>query len=659
MYPMYNATRSVFNITERPAPRQSLATAMPDGRRSIVASPASQSQESKHRRHQGLAEHITLVFAGIGLLSLAAQWLAWRTRLPAIVFLLLSGIAIGPLSGWFDPDVVFGEMLLPVISLSVAIILFEGSLSLKFGELAGVARVVRNMLTIGTLAQVAVTIPATHWLIGFSWELSLLFGVIMIVTGPTVVMPMLRAVRPAASVANTLKWEGILIDPIGALLAVLVFEYIAASGSAGAAEHGLWLFGRSIGVGLGLGAAAGYLFGLLLRNGALPDYLENVASFCLVLAVFVASNLMQAESGLLAVTVMGLWLANMRGVDTQDILDFKESISLLLVSGVFIILAARMELTRFADIGWSALLLLLVFQFLARPAKILLSALGSDLNWRERLIISWIGPRGIVAAAVASIFALRLEQLGDPQAPLLVTLTFAIIIGTVFLQSFTARPLAGLLGVSQPDSNGWLLIGGNPVARAIGKALQDAGYKVILADRAWQNVKATRMEGLTAYYGSPISKRAERYLDLTGIGHVMGLSPQADLNSLISSHFRSEFGRANVYSIATVTPDEQERHQASDRHRGATPFGDKVNYALLASRVAQGAQVRSTRLSEQYAFEQFMADNPETIPLFTIDPRGRLHVFGSESTPVPGADWNVLSLAPQGPAASTDNRPAT
>jgi len=289
-------------------------------------------------------QQILLSVGGIGAAALACQWLAWRLKLPAILFLLLAGIIAGPALGWLDPEALFGPLLMPLVSLAVALILFEGSLTLHLSQWREIGSVVHRLVTVGALVTWLVIALATHWLLGFDWPLSILFGTLTLVTGPTVIVPMLRVVRPKSTIANILRWEGIMIDPIGALLAVVVYSFIIASADGNGLSQSLTTFAGVIFCGSALGAAGGWLLGQIMREQWLPEYLHNLASLAAVLGIFIAANQIMHESGLLAVTVMGMWLANMRGVDVRQILHFKENLSVLLISGLFILLAARLDL---------------------------------------------------------------------------------------------------------------------------------------------------------------------------------------------------------------------------------------------------------------------------------------------------------------------------
>ncbi|EPL05183.1 sodium:proton antiporter [Pseudomonas sp. CF161] len=591
-------------------------------------------------------QQILLAIGGIGVTALGCQWLAWRLKLPAILFLLLSGILAGPLLGWLDPQELFGPLLMPMVSLAVALILFEGSLTLRLSEWHEIGRVVRRLVTIGALSTWAVISVATHWLLGFDWMLALLFGTLTLVTGPTVIVPMLRVVRPRASIANILRWEGIVIDPIGALLAVVVYSFIIASASGDGLSHSLLTFGGVILCGSLFGIGGGWALGSVMRHQWLPEYLHNLATLATVLGIFIAANQVMHESGLLAVTVMGMWLANMKGVDVRQILHFKENLSVLLISGLFILLAARLDLQALMALGPLVLILLLVIQFIARPLNVVLSTAGSSLNWRERALLCWIAPRGIVAAAVSAIFAIRLDQAGHEGALLLVPLTFAVIIGTVVLQSATARPLARLLKVAEPAPSGFLIVGANTPARTIGKALQQLGSRVLLTDSNWENIRAARMDGLPTYFGNPASQHADAHLDLVGLGHLLALSPAGELNAVAAMRFRHDFGHQRLFTLTSGLENRRtDKHRASLEHRGHLLGNETLTYNRLASLLNQGAELYSTHLTTGFTWDDYQALHGERATLlFARDSSGWVHVVTPESALQPAAGWTLLAL---------------
>lgn len=600
-----------------------------------------------------------LSVALIGLTALTCQWLAWKTRLPAILFLLVSGMIVGPGFNWLYPDALFGHLLFPLVSLAVAVILFEGSLTLSFREIGTLQSVVRRLITVGAAVTWIVVAVTTHYLFGLPWELCILFGALMIVTGPTVVTPLLRSVRPTAKVAQLLKWEGIVIDPIGALLVVVVYEFIVTRMEVRAFSHSIVLFVEIIAVGTGLGALTGYMLGQILRRHLLPEYLQNLATLSLVLGVFTLANELAHESGLLAVTVMGIWLANMRGVQIRNILNFKENLTVLLVSGLFIILAARLTLEQLSVLlGLAPLLLLIIVQFVARPLAVLLSTHRSNLLWQEKALLAWIAPRGIVAAAVSALFAIRLADVGYAEADMLVSLTFTVIVGTVVFQSATSRFVARWLNVAEPEPRGYLIVGANAVARTIASALKEQDIPVLLCDSSWDNIRAARMEGLETFFGNPVSEYADQHLELVGIGHLLALSPQRELNVIASMRYRPEFGANNVYALLSRTETtSSEKHQISAQHRGFTLFDDDITYSKLASLISTGAQIHKTKLTEEFDFYKFLEANAgEAIPLFAVGPKGKLETFVAQGKFVPGPGWTVLSLLKEAATKTTDKK---
>ena len=591
-------------------------------------------------------QHILLAFAAIGGSALACQWLAWRLRLPAILFLLIAGILAGPVLGWLDPEALFGNLLLPMVSMAVALILFEGSLTLHLSEWREIGSVVRRMVTIGALATWAVIAVSTHYLLGFSWEMALLLGTLTLVTGPTVIVPMLRVVRPKSSIANILRWEGIVIDPIGALLAVVVYSFIITSSDGNGWHSGIGTFAGVIACGSLFGIAAGWSLGIVLKRQWLPDYLHNLAVLAMVLGAFIASNEVMHESGLLAVTLMGMWLANMKGVDVRHILHFKENLSVLLISGLFILLAARLDLSALLALGPAVIVLLVIIQFVARPLNVALSTYGSNLNWRERALLAWISPRGIVAAAVSAIFAIRLGELGYEGAELLVPLTFAVIIGTVVLQSATARPLAKLLKVAEPAPSGFLIVGANPVARALGTALQDLGNRVLLCDSSWENISAARMKKLPTYFGNPSSQHAEAHLDLVGLGHLLAVSPSSELNSLACMHFRHDFAASRRFTLPSGTESRRsDKHRSRDAVRGR-PLGSRpLSFPQFASRLSKGAEIRTTTLTSTFDWAAYQARHGEkAVVLLACDPGGWIHIATQPMDIQPGPEWTLVAL---------------
>ena len=592
-----------------------------------------------------MIHNTVLIFSLVGIIAFFCQWLAWRVKLPAILFLLAAGLIIGPGVQLMNFEETFGDLLFPLVSLAVAIILFEGSLTLDLKEIRSQRGVVQRLITVGALATWGIVAVATHYLFEISWELSVLFGALTVVTGPTVIVPMLRTVRPNANISNILRWEGILIDPIGALLVVVVFEVIVTQGRSDSITSGLLALVEIIAAGTVTGIVGGWLVTFMMKRRRVPDYLKNLATLSMVLLVFGLADFLAHESGLLAVTLMGMWLANQRSIRIEEILHFKENLTIVLISGLFIILAARLTLDDLLALGWMTLALLAIIQFVARPISVWLSTFGTDLTWRERAMLAWIAPRGIVAAAVSALFALKLEAAGEEGASLLVPLTFAVIFGTVVLQSATSGFVARWLKVADPEPNGFLVIGANRAARAIASELKKQDIRVLLTDSNWQNIRAARMDGLATFFGNPLSEYADNRLDLTGIGRMLGMTPDHNYNTMAGMRFGGILGRDFTYSIQTSDSQLNDKHQAGEDHRGQYLFSSDLTFGKLSSLLSQGATIRTTRLSEEFTWEDFLSTNSKkAVPLFAINTRNRIKPLIIGRDIEPEAEWKIISL---------------
>ncbi|GFZ86758.1 cation:proton antiporter [Dyella caseinilytica] len=585
-----------------------------------------------------------LMLTGMLAIGFFAQWLAWRVKLPAILFLLLAGILLGPVVHALDPDQLLGPLLMPIVSLSVALILFEGSLTLRFHELSGISHVVRGLVSYGAIIALLMLAAAAHYFAGLGWDIALLFGALTCVTGPTVIVPMLRTLRPNERIANALRWEGIVIDPLGALFAVLIYEAIVSHHEG----HAIGVFLHTVVIGVVYGGVAALVLAFLLRRQFIPEYLQNFGTLAIVLLSFTLSNEMAHDSGLLAVTIMGIALCNMRDVHIDDILDFKEHLTVLLVSMLFILLAARLSWPLPPGVLWAGIAIFLAAQFIVRPMTVIVSSFGSSLSWRERALISWVAPRGIVAASVTALFALRLSNLGVSGSEVLVPLVFILIIGTVVFQSATARPLARWLKVAEPEPHGVLIYGSDAVARAIGKALKEVGFHILLADDDWDGIRRGRMEGLNTFFGNPASAHADRNLDLVGIGQMLGLSTHRERNSLACLHYQQELGREKVYRLRNLAPQEV-THRKAFNERLLVPalFEDTMTHARFAELLIRGWRIKSTGLSATFDWPHFIEQYGSTsLLMFGVDEKGALRVAAERRELEPRPGWTVIVLVP-------------
>ncbi len=517
--------------------------------------------------------------AGIIILGIFAQWVAWRIRMPAILPLILIGLAVGPVSTLYTPD--GSKLLEPVyqpaqdkglfpnqylfyfVSLAIGIILFEGGLTLKRKELRGMAPAIGRLISLGALVTFIGGGAAAYFLMGLSAPIAFLFAALIIVTGPTVIAPILQNTPLNRKVATILKWEGILIDPIGALVAVLVFDFIVSGhGAMAFSSHALLAFVYIMITGGLVGGIAAFVLYQFIKRHWVPHYLLNVFTLAIVLLAFVLSEFFAHESGLLTVVIMGMVLANMDVPQLKEILFFKESISVLLISMLFILLAANIDLAHLMLLrDWRCLALFLFVILVLRPAAVFLSTRGSELNFREKLFISWVGPRGIVAAGIASLFGLRLTSDGVPYSEYLTPLVFMIVLGTVLLNATTARLVARALGVIQEASTGILFVGANKAARLIAKYLQDNGRHVVLIDSNEKHIERAREMGLEAFKANIFTDDLEEELELVDVGYLVALTSNPDVNEFAVTRYKKVFGENGAFRLLTAEelrkdPDE-------------------------------------------------------------------------------------------------------
>ena len=580
-----------------------------------------------------------LLLAAIVGLGILAQWLAWYLKQPSILYLLLIGILIGPVFQLFNPDEVLGDLLFPLISLGVAVILFEGALTLELEEIKHNSRMVQMMVSVGMLITIIVMSFASYYLFDMDCRIALLFGALVCVTGPTVIAPILRSVHPTKNIANILKWEGIIIDPIGAIAVVLVYEYIISGGT----SSELGTFAKIFAVATPLGFVGAWILAKLIKRHLVPEYLRNVFVLAYILMIFTISNHFAHESGLLTVTILGVLLANWKGFPKDHILEFKESLTVLLISVLFIVLAARMNLNHLLQVGSAGIALLFIAMFVARPLAVWVSAIGSNLKTTEKLMISWIGPRGIVAAAISSLFAIKLQDSGIPGVELLVPLVFTMIIGTVLIQGLGAKPVAKLLGVCKVADNGVLIVGANPVALAIANSLKDLDIDVLVASSRYDDISKARMLGLRTYYGSPISTHADNHLDLIGMGYLFVMSMDNEINSLSEVHYRHDFKCKNIFRLRfNKNKSTHERIAKQDTYQSNWLFNPDVTFGKLSSMLSKNARIKVTNLTENYTFEQYKQDN-NFVPLYLLDENNFITVINDTLTTVP-TNCRLVSL---------------
>ncbi|MCA9130070.1 MAG: sodium:proton antiporter [Planctomycetales bacterium] len=599
----------------------------------------------------------------VPLLGIAAQWLAWRLQIPSILLLLGLGICLG---FWITPDEILAQLagsdtslgpklLFPIVSLSVAVILFEGGLTLHWNQLGKNASTVVRLITLSAGITWCLTALLGHFLLGFSWQLAWLLGAILMVTGPTVVGPLLRQIRPNRRVSSILQWEGILIDPVGAIAAVLVFEVIANAQHIDALEvAGIVL--ETLVIGSGIGCVSAGLLVLALRRYWIPDFLHGVFFLVVALGAFWLSNWMREESGLVTVTVLGICLANQRYVSVEHVLEFKEHLRVLLISCLFIVLGSRLQLSSLMEIGWVGIPFVLLLVFVVRPLAVFIGTAGIPWSASERLFVGLVAPRGIVAASVASVFGLKLVGLGaqaggipelTEKAALLAPVTFMTILGTVMMCGLGAAPLARKLGLADANPQGVLFAGAAFWVRELAAALKKMEIPVLLVDTNYSNVAAARMTGLPAKCGNILSEHIREELDLAGIGNFLAVTPSSEVNTLATLEYVHVFTRAHVFQLPNQEKSHERWQSIPEKRRGRTLFETGLHHAFFEDLFARGAAIKITTLTKSFTMEAFRLQyGTDVIVLGVISAEGKLRLRTTQQFVEPVAGDSVIAAIP-------------
>jgi NhaP-type Na+/H+ or K+/H+ antiporter len=571
----------------------------------------------------------------IGVLGIASQWIAWRFRLPAIVVMSIAGLLVGPVFGLIDPKADFGEMFKPIVSLAVAIILFEGSLNLDFREVRGLGKPVFRIVTFGALLAWILGSFGAHFVAGLTWPVAFVIGGLFIVTGPTVILPLLRQAKLKPRPAAILKWEGIVVDPFGALLAVFAFEIVNFFMSDDITAVSLLLFFAASLFAVAFGWLLGRFTGFIYERGHVPEFLKSPVVFVLVLASFAISDQIMHETGLLAVTVMGMTLANMNISSIDDMRHFKENISVLLISTIFVMLTASLSVdVLFKIFNWNIIAFVLLMLFVVRPLSIWLSTIGTDLSNKEKLLVGWIAPRGIVALTVSSYFAAVLLEKGFEDASILTSLTFALVFSTVVAHGFSIKWLAKKLDLAIDERPGVVIVGGSSFSTELAKTLQELKVAVLIADSSWQRLIPVRKAGVPFYKGEILSEQTEYYLDLTPYEYMIAATELDSYNALVCTTFVPEIGRNNLFQLSLRSQRDDDLEDLVHTIGGRILFQENVTWEELNKRIERGDVLRKTSITDKYTFESYLEDsNEHTLLLFALKPSGRIEFFTEGASP--------------------------
>ncbi|MEL8054764.1 MAG: sodium:proton antiporter, partial [Pseudomonadota bacterium] len=607
----------------------------------------------------GAGGDVIVACALIGALGLGAQWLAWRLQAPAIVLMSLAGLAVGPL--WsvlfgdplLNPSESFGDIFRPIVSLAVAVILFEGGLVLKFENLREAGKPVRRMIFFGgPLAWVLGTMAA-HFAAGLDWASAVVFAGVMVVTGPTVIMPLLRQSKLGGRPAQFLKWEGIVNDPIGALFAVAAFEIVrVASVGENTVGAGAWIILAAI-EGIILGIAFGWIMIRAFRNGWAPEYLKAPLILGSIVLCYALAELVEREIGLVAVTAYGMMLGNSKIAGLSELRKFKEDIAVLLVSGVFVMLTADLTPQIIGSaINLNTVLFLICMLFIVRPLSVWISTYGT-LPRNEAILLGWIAPRGIVAVAVSGLFGSLLIELDRSGrfnfdgAEQIAPLAFAMVFATVVLHGFTIGPLARALGLARKERPGVLVVGANAWSLEFAKAIRDTKIDVIVADSSYRRLRPAREAGVDVFLGEVLSEDAEIKLDHARFSTVAALSTNDSYNSLVCSHFAPELGRHMVHQLSLSEAEESDDKVAGLNARGRTLIRRGRNYDSLVRDQYRGWAFSRTGLTDKYTIDQFRAERPNADIIAEIRPDGAFLLVGPNREARGGDGTTLISFAPE------------
>ena len=502
--------------------------------------------------------------------GMIAQSIARHIKIPGIVLLLAVGVFLGPDGlNIIRPDTL-GEALPILVGFAVAVILFEGGMNLRIGRIKREGRTIRQLITVGALVTAIGGTLSAKIFLGWDWQTAVLFGILIIVTGPTVINPLLRRIKLTPSVSTVLEAEGILLDAIGAIVAVVALEVAVSPSGMTFLASPFIIIGRIIAGGL-IGVMGGFIMAWLLgiRN-LVPEGLENVFTLSLVFALYQFSNVMSHESGIVAVTIAGLVVGNRKTFIRRELMEFKEQLTVLMIGMLFILLAADVRLSDVNALGWGGVYTVIALMIIVRPMNIFVGTLNSELTFKQKALLSWIAPRGIVAAAIASYFAIELERNGIDGSQLR-AMVFLLITITVLSAGLTGGLAARLLGLKRKSNNGWVILGANAIGREMAKRLKSKGEECILIDENPGLCRIAEKEGLKVIYGNGLEENVLLRSEIDLRKGAIGLTENEEVNMLFAKRAKEEGKVPNLY-IGIKTDEEGITSEMVEEIGGVIPF---------------------------------------------------------------------------------------
>ncbi|AXH98319.1 sodium:proton antiporter [Sporosarcina sp. PTS2304] len=589
-------------------------------------------------------------------LGIFSQWLAWKIQWPSIFIMSIAGLLIGPVLGLVNPQVALDELYSPLISLAVAIILFEGSSNLDVREIKDISKSVFRVVTLGAFLAWILGSLTAHFIANLTWEVSFIIGGLFVVTGPTVIIPLLRNAKLKPRTAAVLKWEGIIVDPAGPLLALFAYEVIKVLTNEHLSLNYLLNFFGGAALAVLLGVIMGTLISMMASRGQFPEYLKSPVILAFVLLCFTMAEVIMHETGMLAVTVMGLVLGRMKRYVSAigNVGHFVENVSVMLTSTVFILLTASLARETIAQIFTLPIIgFVIVMLFIVRPISIWLSTIGTELVWHEKLLIGWIAPRGIVALTVAGYFASTLLEDGYEEATLLIALTFALVFITVTAHGFTLGPLAKKLNLASSEPPGVLIVGASSFSIGLAVQLKEMNIPVLIVDPSHGRLRPAIEKGIDTFEGQILSERSRFSIDLAPYDTILSMTGDASYNALITQSFAPEFGYNNTFSLIAVANHQMSKSELPISLKAHLLFQDGATFPELNRKINTDYEIGLFSWEGSEVDLVFKEVIPETATPLFVKKKNNTLVFATLQKKISldeGDQLVVLKLKPSVPA---------